>query len=333
MRQSTWYFPFGSLAVIGFIVLSCGQSPAQTPRPVSAAEFDQWMTELSNWGRWGQDDQLGALNLITPAKRKAAAQLVREGVTVSLAHDAEKETAADNPRPFVHEMIAHSGTPNAGSYSDSFTIAHHGLAHTHLDALGHYFYKDRMYNGIPRSAVTAKGAEKLSIQSAKGGIFSRGVLVDIPLLKGVPYLEPGTPVYPEDLDAWEKFAGVKIESGDVVLLRTGRWARRAEKGPWPASDHLAGWHASSVRWLKERDIAVLGSDSAGEVRPTGVEGMRGPVHTLIIVAMGVHILDNCDLEELSKASAERKRWEFLLTTAPMAVPGATGSSLNPIAVF
>jgi kynurenine formamidase len=333
MRQPNWHFPFGRLAVLGLVVLCCGQSPAQTPRPVSAEEFDRWMTELSNWGRWGQDDEIGALNLITPAKRKAAAQLVREGVTVSLAHDVEKEAAADNPRPFVHEMIAHGGTPDAISHSDSFTIAHHGFAHTHLDALAHYFYKGLMYNGVPRNVVTAKGAGKLSINNVKGGIFSRGVLIDIPRLKGVPYLEPGTPIYPEDLDAWEKFAGVKVEAGDVVLLRTGRWARRAEKGPWPASEHVAGLHASSVRWLKERDVAVLGSDSASEVRPTGVEGMRGPVHTLVIVALGVHILDNCDLEELSAATAERKRWDFLLTAAPLAVPGGTGSALNPIAVF
>jgi kynurenine formamidase len=202
-----------------------------------------------------------------------------------------------------------------------------------MDALCHYFYKDQMYNGIPRSAVTANGAGRLSIYRAKGGLFSRGILVDIPRLKGVPYLEPGTPIYPEDFDAWEKYAGIKVEAGDIVLVRTGRWARRADKGPWPAADHLAGMHASSARWLKSRDIAVLGSDSAGEVRPTGVEGMRGPVHTLILVAMGVPILDNCDLEDVSRAAAERKRWEFLLTTAPLAVPGATGSALNPIAVF
>jgi kynurenine formamidase len=230
-------------------------------------------------------------------------------------------------------MIAHGETPNAGSHSDSFSVAHHGLAHTHLDALAHYFYKGLMYNGIPRSEVTAKGARRLSIHRAKGGLFSRGVLVDIPRLKGVPYLEPGTPIYPEDLDAWEKFAGVKIASGDIVLVRTGRWARRADKGPWPAADHLAGMHASCARWFKTRDIAVLGSDSAGEVRPTAVEGMRGPMHTLILVAMGVPIIDNGDYEELSRATAERKRWEFLLTTAPLAVPGATGSVLNPIAVF
>jgi kynurenine formamidase len=190
-----------------------------------------------------------------------------------------------------------------------------------------------MYNGISRSEVTAKGAGRLSIHRLKSGIFTRGILVDIPRLKGVPYLEPGTPIYPEDLDAWEKFARVKVQPGDVLLVRTGRWARRAAKGPWPASDHLAGLHASCVRWLKARDIAVLGSDSASEVRPTGVEGMRGPVHTLVLVALGVPIFDNCDLEALGDAASQRKRWEFLLTTAPLAVPGATGSALNPIAVF
>ena len=125
----------------------------------------------------------------------------------------------------------------------------------------------------------------------------------------------------------------KGPSGDAVLIRTGRWARRAAKGPWPAGDSLAGLHASCARWLKARDIAVLGSDSAGEVRPTGVDGMRGPIHTLVLVAMGVPILDNCDLEQLSQNTQQRKRWEFLLTTAPLSVPGATGSSLNPIAVF
>jgi kynurenine formamidase len=309
------------------------QQTPPAPRAVSQAEFDRMMSELSNWGRWGKDDELGAMNLITNAKRKAAAALVREGVPVSLSRDAETQTTVDNPRPFVHEMIAHAGTPNAGSHSDSFTIAHHGLAHTHLDALCHYFYKDRMYNGIPRGVVTEKGAGRLAINRIKSGIFTRAILVDIPRLKGVPYLEPGTAIYPEDLDAWERFARIRVQAGDALLVRTGRWARRTDKGPWPASDQLAGLHVSSVRWLKDRDIAVLGSDSASEARPTGVEGIRGPVHTLILVAMGVPILDNCDLEALSVATHQRKRWEFLLTTAPMTVPGATGSALNPIAMF
>ena len=303
---------------------------AATP-PYTKADFESAMKELSNWGRWGPTDELGALNLITPEKRRSAAKLVREGVPVSLSHAAEKETAADNPRPFVHEMLSTSATPGAQSHSDSFTVAHHGLVHTHLDALCHFFYDGKMYNGFAREEVTAKGAGKLSVYAAHNGIFTRGVLMDIPRLKGLPYLEPGTPIYPEDLDAWEKTAGLRVQPGDVVLIRTGRWARRAEKGPWSGS--LAGLHVTSARWLKSRDVAVLGSDAAQDVIPSGVEGVRQPIHLLVLVAMGMPILDNCDLEELSRAAQKRRRWDFLIATSPLAVPGATGSALNPIAIF
>ena len=306
--------------------------PAQPARPpFTKANFESAMKDLSNWGRWGKADELGALNLITPEKRRDAAKLVREGVPVSLSHAAEKEKAADNPRPFVHEMLSTSATPGAQSHSDSFTVAHHGLAHTHLDALCHFFYDGKMYNGFAREEVTAKGDAKLSVSAAHNGIFTRGVLIDIPHLKGVPYLEPGTPIYPEDLDAWEKQAGLRVTPGDVVLIRTGRWARRAEKGPW--TGELAGLHVTCARWLKSRDVAILGSDAAQDVMPSGVEGVRQPIHLLVLVAMGMPILDNCDLEELSKAAQQRKRWDFLITASPLAVPGATGSALNPIAIF
>jgi kynurenine formamidase len=305
---------------------------AQPPKPVfTKADFERWMKELSNWGRWGKTDELGALNLITPEKRRQAAKLVREGVAVSLSHQAEKEKSADNSRPFLHEMLSSGSTPNTQSHSDSFTVAHHGLAHTHMDALCHFFYDGRMYNGFTREEVTEKGAARLSVYNARNGIFTRAVLFDIPLLKGVPYLEPGTAIYPEDLDAWEKRTGVRVQAGDVVLIRTGRWARRAEKGPW--SGELAGLHVTATRWLKNRDVAVLGGDAAQDVMPSGVDGVRQPVHLLVLVAMGMPILDNIDPEALSKVAAQRNRWEFLLTTSPLAVPGATGSALNPIAIF
>jgi kynurenine formamidase len=288
-------------------------------QPFTEADFHQAMKDLSNWGRWGKDDELGALNLITPAKRRGAARLVREGVVVSLSHDAEKEKAVDNPRPFLHEMINTSRTPNASSHSDFFTIAHHGLAHTHLDALCHFFYRDRMYNGISRQEVTEKGAGRLSVHRMKNGIFTRGVLMDIPRLKGVPHLDPGTPIYPADLDAWEKKAGLRAGPGDVVLIRTGRWALRAAQGPWPPSE-LAGLHASCARWLKQRDAAVLGSDAASDVRLSRVEGVAQPIHILVLVALGMPILDNVDLEALAEACARRRRWDFLLTTAPWPSP-------------
>jgi kynurenine formamidase len=253
-------------------------------------------------------------------------------VGVSLSHDAEKDTAPDNPRPFVHEMLNSSEKPGAETFTDSFAVAHHGIIHTHLDALCHFSYKGALYNGFSAKEVTTKGAGKLSIEAARNGIFARGVLIDMPELKGVAYLEPDVAIYPEDLDAWEKKSGVRVRAGDVVFVRTGRWARRKDKGPW-SMEQRAGLHATSVAWLHKRDIAALGSDASSDVRPSGVEGIAQPVHTLVIVAMGTPIFDNCDLELVSKEAKKRKRWDFLLTASPLTVPGATGSALNPIALF
>jgi kynurenine formamidase len=306
---------------------------ARAQRKLTKADIDRMMTELSNWGRWGKEDQLGAINLITPAKRKQAASLVKEGVSVSLARDVEKEAAADNTRPFEHVMNL-TGANNPGPFSlDTYSVNYHGYAHTHIDALCHMFYQGKMYNGFPQSEVTQKGGARLSILNLKQGIFTRGILIDAARLKGVAYLEPGTPIYPEDLEAWEKKSGVKVSSGDVVFIRTGRWARRAAVGPWDVGASSAGLHASCARWLKQRDVAIIGSDAASDVVPSGVEGVVLPIHQLVLVALGVHIFDNCDLEALGEEAAKRNRWEFLLTASPLAVPGGTGSPLNPIATF
>lgn len=301
------------------------------PRTVSKADVDRWMTELSNWGRWGKDDQLGAINLITAYKRKAAAALVQAGVSVSLARRAEKVKAIDNDNPFRHTVM---DRPQSSPYwSDSYEVAYHGYGHTHLDALCHIVYKGKMFNGVPAGAVTSKGAGRLSVYGLRNGILSRGVLMDIPELKGVPYLQPGTAIYPEDLEAWEKKAGIRVQPGDIVLIRTGRWTLRDQQGPWDVGKKTAGLHVSCARWLKQRDIAILGSDAASDVIPSLVEGVEQPVHQLAIVAMGVPILDNCDFEELSRTAKQFKRWQFMLTAAPLAVEGGTGSPLNPVATF
>jgi kynurenine formamidase len=291
------------------------------------------MKELSNWGRWGKDDQLGAMNLITAVKRKAAAALVREGFSVSLARETDKAKAADNANPFGHTMNW-TGATTPGQFSlDTYSVLYHGYAHTHIDALCHMFYQGKMYNGFSQQEVTERGAGKLAIANLRSGILTRGILMDLPRLRGVGYLEPGTPIYPEDLEAWEKKAGVRVGSGDAVFIRTGRWARRAAAGPWDVASRAAGLHAACAKWLRERDVALLGSDAASDVAPSGVDGVAQPIHQLALVALGVHIFDNCDLEELSGAAASRKRWEFLLTAAPIAVTGGTGSPLNPIATF
>jgi kynurenine formamidase len=295
--------------------------------------MDRYMRELSNWERWGKEDQLGAVNLITPEKRRGAAKLVRKGISVSLARDIEKEKAIDNPHPFEHVMDwSGVSTPNQFSL-DTFRVRYHGWAHTHLDSLCHMFYQGKMYNGFSQLEVTDQGARKLGVQVLKNGVFTRGILIDIPRLKGVPYLEPGHAIYPEDLEAWEKKAGVKVGSGDALFLRTGRWARRDVTGAWDVDKDAAGLHVSCTKWFKARDISFLGSDAASEVAPSGVEGLAAPVHQILLIAMGVPIFDNCDLEALGETAAELGQWEFLLTVAPLPVGGGTGSPLNPIATF
>jgi len=307
--------------------------PALAQQKMTKADIDRLMTQLSNWGRWGKDDQLGALNLITPAKRKEAAALVKEGITVSLAHDTNSAVEEDNPNPFQHTMNA-TGADTSGQWGvDTLSVLFHGYQHTHMDALCHIFYQGKMYNGFSQQEVTSKGAQKLAITNLKQGIFTRGVLMDMAALKGVPYLDGNVTLYPADLDAWEKKAGIKVGSGDAVFINTGRWARRAAKGPWDAEKGTAGLHASCAKWLKDRDIAILGSDAASDVLPSGIEGVSHPVHLLTLNAMGVHIFDNCDLGALSAATAQRKRWTFLLTAAPLPITGGTGSPLNPIATF
>jgi hypothetical protein len=286
--------------------------------PLDKAMLDRWMQELSNWGRWGKDDQMGTVNLITPAKRKAAAALVKEGYSVSLSSDAETVKSADNEFPFGHEMIATGNDSNPMFGMDVYSTRYHGKVLTHLDALSHMFYQGKMYNGYSQQQVNRQGAQQLAVTAYKNGLISRGILMDIPALKGVKYLDLSTPIYPADLDAWEKKAGVKVGSGDIVFIRTGRWARRAEKGPWDTEAAAAGMHASCARWFHQRDVAMVGSDTHGELMP---------------IAMGTPMFDNCDLEPLSQEAAARHRWEFLLTAAPLAVPKGTGSPLNPIAIF
>lgn len=300
---------------------------------VTEADVEGWMDSLSNWGRWGPDDQLGAVNLITPETRMAAAKLVEKGVSVSMARDMEKDSAVDNPRPFLHKML-NVGLNNPGQFvSDNYQVSYHGYAHTHMDSLCHMAYNGKMYNGFPQAEVVESGAPKLAVTAFKQGIFARAVLMDMPRLKGVDWLEPGTPIYPSDLDAWEEKAGFKTRSGDIVLVRTGRWARRDAEGPWDVSKKSAGLHASSAQWLKERDAAILGSDAASDVAPSLVEGVAQPIHQLVIIAMGMPIFDNLDLEAVSEEAARQNRWQFLVTAAPMAVGGGTGSPFNPIATF
>jgi kynurenine formamidase len=220
--------------------------------------------------------------------------------------------------------------------TDRIAVTYHGIAHTHLDSLAHINFNGVFYNGYTpdAAAVTKQGHTKNSIYNVKNGIFTRGVLIDIPRLKGVPYLEPGTSITIEDLEAWEKKAGVKVSAGDALFVRTGVWARRKAEGPWlrgrAEGGRSAGLDPSVIPWLKQRDVAILGSDHPQYVSPSN---LRGAVHDFALLYLGVHLFDNCDLEALADTAAARKRWEFLLTAAPLPIRGGTGSPLNPIATF
>ena len=329
MRMLARFFLVLLISVTALSRPASGQLPdGGSNRDVSSAQYEQWKVELSNWGRWGEDDEIGALNLITPEKRLEALALAQEGFSVSLASDANTVQAVDNPRPYEHEML--------GIGSDRIGVRYHGIAHTHVDALAHVNDGGTFFNRYtPDADVTlVSGHEKSSIHNLKDGVLTRGVLIDIPRFRGLPYLEPGTPIYVEDLEAWEEQTGVRISSGDALFIRTGVWARREAEGPWlrgrARGGRSAGLHPSVIPWLKERDVALLGSDHPTYVSPSN---LPGAVHDFAILYLGIHMIDNCDLEALGAAVAERDRAEFLLMLAPLAIPGGTGSPLNPIAVF
>lgn len=317
-----------ALAVVFWHMPAAAQAPG-TVRPfVTQTEFSQWQRELSNWGRWGKEDQAGALNLITAAKRREAAALVKDGITVSLAVDANELRSADNPTPY-ERVVTTAGPPYA---MDRIAVTYHGGAHTHMDALSHRLFDGRIFNGFDAGEVTREdGAKKDSIYTAHDGVVTRGVLMDFPALKGVPYLQPGTRIFVEDLEAWEKKANVRVSAGDALFIRTGRWVRSKMTGATPGGD-TSGLDASVIPWLKRRDVAVLASESALDARPSS-DGLGLAVHDFALAYLGVHVIDNCDLTALAEAASARKRWTFQFVAAPLPIRTGTGSPINPLAVF
>jgi kynurenine formamidase len=301
-----------------------------TRSALSSAEVLKFHETLSNWGRFGKDDQLGTLNLITPEKRVAAARLVHSGRTVSCARTLPTQPGPDNPVPVQHHM---TGTATEGWGGDYFAMAPHGFATSHIDALCHIFHEGKLYNGYPIEKVTAHGALELGIHELRDGIVGRGVLLDVPRVRGVDWLEPGDPIFPEDLERAESDAGIRVESGDVLLIYTGRWKRSDALGRWGMADGLAGLDASCLAWLHERGVAALGCDGVSDVLPSRVDGVDMPIHSVAIVAMGLHLIDNLELVRLSETCAEEERWEFQLSIGPLILHRGTASPVNPIASF
>jgi len=303
-------------------------------------QMREMFESVKNWGRWGAEDERGALNLITPEKRREAAGAVIAGEAVSCALELAVQPSIENPNPALHMMIQAGDDclipeVNFESVMDFVGVAFHGMATSHLDALCHVFVDEKMYNGFSKHEVKSTGARRCSIMVARDGIVSRGVLLDIPRLLGVEWLDPRTAITVEQLEAAETEQGVRVSEGDILLVGTGRDARREAQGPWsPMEQGLAGLHAECVPWLHERGVAVLGGDGVSDALSfDGVEGWPMPIHQCTLAAMGVHLLDNLRLDALAEACARHGRWAFQFTVAPLRVDKATGSPVNPIAVL
>jgi kynurenine formamidase len=337
-RQSTFCRTPPALALLILLLPlhTAAQAPAD-PGPMTREQFDALFTRVDNTGRWGQLDQRGTLNLITPEVRRQAAAEVRDGATVSLARELIAGPIPGVSEPMVLEFMTLSDSvlgPADGSVSwamERIGLVFHGFAFTHVDAPSHMSYRDRVYN-----AAAAFGPDGAPARNAVGemrvGIVTRAVLVDVPRLRGIPYLAGDVTVTVADLEAWEERSGVRVRSGDVLLIRSGSWAREAERGPSGMGDPTPRIHPSVALWLHERGVAALGADF-NDGAPPLVPGINAPFHVLTLVGMGMPLFDNMDLEELAREAAARSRWSFLFMAAPLNIRGATGSPLNPLALF
>jgi kynurenine formamidase len=292
-------------------------------------ELDAMFASLTNWSRWGDDDQRGALNFLTDGQRVAASRLVATGESVSLAHDLATEPMPEHPHPVQHHMLA-SGDALDSNGIDGYEAARdylafevHGLWTTHVDALSHMFVRGQMYGGRPASDVRSDGARSNTVLTLADGVVGRGVLLDIPRMLGCDYLDTGQVVTVDDLEA--------VGTGDILLVAWGREARkRATRG----FDGFSGLHAECLPWLADRQVAVLGSDGISDPMPfVGTPEWPFPVHQIGIVAMGLHLIDNVRLAPLAARCAELERWEFLFTMAPLRIPKGTGCPVNPVAVL
>jgi kynurenine formamidase len=299
-------------------------------------QFDELFASVSNWGRWGKDDQRGTLNLITPERVSAATALVRRGRSVSLSYLLSKKADIDNPKPMLHYMSRLTlGMPGEPKMNEDFIgLDYHGKLVTHVDALCHVAYGGRLYNDVASlDAVTGFGATFGAITSLEDGIVGRGVLLDMPRHLGVEWVEPGTGLVPAQLEAAAASQRVAVGEGDVLLVRTGHAVRRSKLGPWNPDEVSAGVDLSCFPWLNDHGVAALGSDADTDARPSRVADVHTPAHALAMTAMGMPLLDNMHLDRLATTCAEEGRWEFLFIAAPLRVPGGTGSPINPLAIF
>ena len=311
------------------------QHAGPPPGRMTEAQFRSLYELLRARVPWGPEDRRGALNYLTPAEVIAACGAAWLGRTVSLSAPVEDWATLDNPDPAQHQMTGRLGAdagPGLSFSMDRIAMNIHGNADTHVDALCHVIFDGMLYNGVPAETVTESGAAELSIAVAAGGIVGRGVLLDVPRSRGVPWLEPGDHVTADGLFATERDQGVRVGRGDIVLVRVGHRRRRAEQGPWDASAARAGLHPTLLA-AAERQIAVLGSDGNNDTAPSLADGVDFPVHVLAVNALGLHLMDYLQFAELAPLCEQQQRWSFLCVIAPLRLPTGTGSPVNPIAIL
>jgi kynurenine formamidase len=265
-------------------------------------------------------------------------------VTISCARTIRYDAGPDSPAPPIHYMVeSGEGWASGEKVSnrrnqvsvDFFGMIFHGHTITHLDSLAHFFWEGKMYNGRPAHLVsTSLGATVESVEVAKDGIITRGVLVDVPMIRGTNWVERGEGVMPQDIEEAERRCGFRVEEGDILMVRTGQLHRRNQEGPVdPAAAGSTACQAACLPLFHQRGIAMICSDTGNDVMPPQYNRLSNPIHQVGIVAMGLWILDNANLEDLAEACRQRQRWEFMMCVGPLRLFNGTGSPLNPIAVF
>ena len=327
MSSTRRVFLKSALAVGGVAPLSLS-SPAPTQQvdrtPPTQAEVESWYTDRRNWGRWGNDDELGAINLITDEKRLQATRLVRKGRRVSLSRVFEP------PQHFVRTNPRRARAGQSGSVVDHLGFIYHGQTVTHIDALCHMWDVDGMWQGRdPAEGITTGGAQFGAITAWGDGIITRGVLLDVPRYRGQPYVTPGSPVQGWELEETARAQGVRVEPGDALLVHSGLEAFQRAGNPYAGGDR-PGLSASCAKFIRDSDVALLGWDMM-DARPDPY-GLAYPVHG-ILFNYGVALLDNALLGPIAEACAEEGRYEFMFMLLPLKVSHGTGSPANPIAMF
>jgi kynurenine formamidase len=322
-----------------------GASKSPDPETVMADPIREAGQKYRNWGKWGADDELGTLNYITPEMMVKAAGLVKRGKVFSLAIPFDSTGPQINqPRRFnpIHRMILTgpdftSGAvkrPGGVGFADDMVIMALQCG-TQWDALSHCFLDGTLYNGYDANLVSSEGAKKNGMEKMARGVVARGVLLDLPRVKMLDWLEPGYAITVDDLESAVKAQGVAVGTGDALLVRTGQMAMCKARGGWGdyAGGNAPGLSFHTAGWVHDRQLAALATDTWGmEVRPNEIPDSYQPLHQVVIPNMGLLVGEIFALDELGEDCARDRVYEFLFVAPPLPITGAVGSPVNPLAI-